>query len=100
LAETQEAEEEAAGGQRDADGHTDQQQAEEADQQADRQHLVHAHRAALLQRSADCTPCAAACSANSAKPAGISALSSQRCVRPPGSAESALTADDWATNRS
>ena len=92
LAEAEEAEDEAARGERDADRDAGHQHREERDQQADGEPLLQAHvrpsgaAGAASARNAD-TPCAAACSANTAKPSGISALSIQRWVRPPGSAE-------------
>ena len=93
LAEADEAEHEAARRQRDAHRHAGHQQREEADQQADREPLVWRHRAAVwVSRRAAAALCASACSANSAKPSGISALSTQRCVRPPGSDEISLIA--------
>ena len=91
LAEAEKAEDEAARGERDADRHAGHQQREEAEQQADREPLLRAHcdpRSDMARtRSAALTACAAACSANSAKPSGISAFSIQRCVSPPGSDE-------------
>ncbi len=92
LPEAHEAEDEAAGRQRDADRHAEHQQREETDQQADRKPLLRAHRMARLPLSAAkrrpaATACAAACSANSAKPSGISAFNTQRWFKPPGSAE-------------
>ena len=52
---------------------------------------VIAQRSGVSRRAAAAL-CASACSANSAKPSGISAFSTQRWVRPPGSDEISLIA--------